>query len=224
MVGRPIDPTRPFVERVARLGGEPFLTVEPGHVDVLGLDYYAHNQWHWFDHECGTTIAPAPPPLADLIVEYAERYTLPVALTETNIRGYAEDRATWLKYTLEQCERAAAAGVDVRGYCWFPFVDSADWASLLVGCEGDIDPVGVFWLDERLDRRTSAMSASFAAAARGAPAAQLPAFRLRPPCVEQLAGWLPHMAHWTWSPGATRKEWSEHDRSIDEREAANRVA
>ena len=96
-------------------------------------------------------------------------------------------------------------GVDVRGYCWFPFVDSADWASLLVGCEGDIDPVGVFWLDERLDRRRSAMSASFSAAARGAPAADLPAFRLRPPCLEQLLRvGCPHMAHWTSVAGCDR--------------------
>lgn len=145
-------------------------------------------------------MSPAPVPLADVLVEYADRYGLPCLLGETNIRGFASDRATWLKYTLEQCEAARDRGVDVRGYCWFPFVDSADWSSLLAECVGAVDPVGVFWLDERLDRRPSSMSTSYAMAAAGVPAADLPAYTLRRPVAHWLAGWLPQMAHWDWRP------------------------
>jgi len=68
-----------------------------------------------------------PAPLADLLGEYWRRYRLPLIVGETNIRGFASDRATWLKYTLEQCERARAANLPVDGYCWFPFIDSCDW-------------------------------------------------------------------------------------------------
>src|SRR3712207_8610367 len=39
------------------------------------------------------------------------------------------------KYTLEQCERARDGGVPVEGYCWFPFVDSCDWDSILCRSE-----------------------------------------------------------------------------------------
>ena len=101
-----------------------------------------------------------------------------------------------MKYTLEQCEQAVAAGVDMQGYCWFPFVDSADWGSLLAECVGAVDPVGVFWLDEHMDRRPSSMSVSYAMAAGGVPAADLPAYRLRRPVADWLEGWLPHMSHW----------------------------
>ena len=198
-LGRPIDPDRPFVAAVVDAGAKSMLEFEPGHVDVLGLDYYAHTQWQWLD-AAGHGLMPSPMPgaLADLIVDYWDRYRLPCALTETNIRGYASDRASWLKYTLEQCERARDAGVPLEGYCWFPFVDSCDWDSLLSRSSGNVDPVGVFWLDADLERRPSTMSASYEKAAGGAPAAELPAFRFRPPVSEWLKGWLPQMSHWTW--------------------------
>ena len=198
LVGRSIDPERPFVQDLVAAGGEELLSVEPGHVDVLGLDYYAHNQWEWSAAGEGTTLAKAPVPLADLVTEYWERYRIPCILGETNIRGYASDRATWLKWTLEQCELARDRGADVRGYCWFPFIDSADWGSLLAECVGDVDPVGVFWLDQNLDRRPSSMSVAYALGATGSPARDLPAYRLRQPVARWLDGWLAHMSHWEW--------------------------
>ncbi|HUR48899.1 MAG TPA: family 1 glycosylhydrolase [Acidimicrobiales bacterium] len=199
LVGRPIDTDRPFVRDLLQAGGEGLLDIDAGHIDVLGLDYYAHNQWHWTGpNGKGTNMPPDPASLADLIVEYWDRYQLPIILGETNIRGFASDRASWLKYTLEQCEAAAGRGVDMRGYCWFPFIDSADWGSLLQECEGAIDPVGVFWLDDDKDRRPSSMSASYRLAARGMPAAELPAYRFRPPVSNWLQGWMPQMSHWQW--------------------------
>jgi beta-glucosidase/6-phospho-beta-glucosidase/beta-galactosidase len=193
-----------FLPLVLEAGGEDLLAMAPGHIDTLGLDYYAHCQWDFIgDGEGGVVPAANPIPLADQVLEYWDRYRLPCMLSETNIRGFASDRATWLKYTLEQCERAAAAGVPLEGYCWFPFVDSADWDSLLYRCEGNIDPVGVYWLDEALDRRPSSMSAAMALAAAGAPATDLPAYRLREPVASWLGGYLPHMAHWAWQEPPT---------------------
>jgi beta-glucosidase/6-phospho-beta-glucosidase/beta-galactosidase len=198
-LGRELDPSRPFVAEVLDAGGGRLLDLEPGHVDVLGLDYYAHNQWQYLDGSGrGVPSSPDPGSLADLIVEYHHRYRLPCAIGETNIRGFAPDRAGWLKYTLEQCEQAQDRGVPMDGYCWFPFVDSCDWSSLLVRSEGAVDPVGVYWLDDELERRPSSMSAAYAAAARGAPAAALPAYRFQPPVAGWIEGWLPQMAHWEW--------------------------
>lgn len=198
-LGRELDPDRPFVAEVLAAGGAPLLELEPGSVDVLGLDYYAHNQWQYLDGGGrGIQSSPDPGTLSDLIGEYWERYRLPCALGETNIRGFAPDRASWLKYTLEQCEIAEGNGVPMDGYCWFPFVDSCDWDSLLVRCEGNVDPVGVYWLDANLDRRASSMSTAYALAARGTPSAALPAYRFQPPVAGWLAGWLPQMAHWDW--------------------------
>lgn len=199
-LGRTPARERPFVTAVVAAGGADLLDVEPGRADVLGLDYYAHNQWHWHATERGTTCPPEPPPFAALIVEYWERYGLPCMVGETNIRGFPSDRATWLKYTLEQCELARAAGVPLVGYCWFPFVDSCDWDSILCRCASSVDPVGVYSLDRGLRRIPTSMSAAYALAARGAPAADLPAYELRRPVSTWLAGWLPQTAHWTWEP------------------------
>jgi beta-glucosidase/6-phospho-beta-glucosidase/beta-galactosidase len=197
--GRPIDPERPFVRDVLAAGGAPLLTMEPGSIDVLALDYYAHSQWQYSGVDGrATSPTPDPAPLASLMAEYHRRYGLPCMLGETNIRGFASDRASWLKYTLEQCEAARDAGVPVDGYCWFPTVDSADWDSLLRRADGHLDPVGVFWLDATLERRPSSMSVAYARAAAGAPAADLPAYRFQSPVAGWLRGWMPHMAHWDW--------------------------
>ena len=188
-----------YVDELVAAGGADLLDLEPGTVDVLGLDYYAHCQWGFGAGAVPSRVPrPDPTPLADQIAAYWQRYRMPCALTETNLRGFASDRATWLKYTLEQCELAAARGVPLRGYCWFPFVDSADWESLLQRCEGKIDPVGVYWLDAQLNRRRSSMSSSYAAAAGGAPAADLPAYRFREPVATWLRGYLEHVRHWQW--------------------------
>ena len=198
LVGHEVDPGRPFVQDLLAAGGEDLLMVEPGTVDVLGLDYYVHNQWEWSAEGKGTTVPLSPMPLSELIIEYWDRYKLPCILGETNIRGYASDRASWLKYTLEECERAQGRGVALQGYCWFPFIDSADWGSLLANSVGEIDPVGVYWLDDQMDRRPSSMSVSYAMAAGGIPAAELPAYRFRRPVSDWLTGWTPQLSTWQW--------------------------
>ncbi len=189
--------SRPFVDQIVRAGGEDLLRLEPLRIDVLGLDYYAHCQWDFADGG-GTVPTRTPTPLHRQIIEYAERYQLPCMLSETNLRGAPSDLASWLKYTLEQCELAVQAGVEMDGVCWFPFIDSADWGSLLARCESEIDPVGVYWLDEHLRRRPSSMARSFAAAAKGTPAAELPAYRFQRPAADWLTGYADQMAHWEW--------------------------
>src|SRR3712207_9422518 len=70
-----------------------------------------------------------------------------VMLSETNIRGTPSDRASWLRHTLEQYEAARSRGVPLRGYCWYPHIDSCDWDSMLARSAGRTDPVGVYTLD-----------------------------------------------------------------------------
>jgi beta-glucosidase/6-phospho-beta-glucosidase/beta-galactosidase len=197
VLGRVGDESRPFVDALVEAGGGPLLALEPGHVDVLGLDYYAHSEWH-YTRQGPRVPSPRPFGLAALAEQYWRRYRLPMLLSETNIRGWASDRASWLKYTLEQCELARSRGVPLEGYCWFPFVDSLDWDSLLARPHGHIDPVGVLWLDEALERHASSMSRAYAMAAAGAGADALPAYRLHPPARAWLEGFLPQMAHWDW--------------------------
>ncbi|MDP9386326.1 MAG: family 1 glycosylhydrolase [Actinomycetota bacterium] len=223
LLGRASDRDRPFVGEVVRAGGADLLEMEPGFVDVLGLDYYAHHEWAYgagegdLLHEIaagrrhplgpghpqraefrGVTPAPDPQGLAELIRQYAEHTGLPLILGETNMSGSPFDRATWLKHTLEQVEQARAAGAPIDGYCWFGFLDSLDWISLLERADRSIDPVGVIWLDEELVRHQSSVSRSYSAAAAGTSSADLPAYRLSDHTAEHLAGLLPLMAHYEW--------------------------
>ena len=196
-LGRPYDAGSELGRLLSEVGGQRLLDLEPGSIDVLGLDYYAHCQWN-FSVDGGTAPSPTPIPFADLISQYFDRYRLPCMVTETNQIGATSDRATWLKYVLEQCETAVERGVPVEALCWFPFIDSTDWNSLLSRCERCVDPVGVYWLDESLTRRTSVMSAAYSAAALGATSAELLAYTLEEPVATWLRGYVPQMAHWSW--------------------------
>lgn len=188
LVGRTPDPAA--AEWLARAGGERLLALAPGRVDVLGLDYYAHHEW-WYGPDGGRSPSPEPRGLARIAAEYAARYPgLDLWVGETNVRGFFSDRCTWLRHTVDQCERAIAAGVPLTAYCWYPTVDSADWDSLLTRADGHVDPVGIYWLDERLDRRASPLSDAYAALAAGARAAELPAYRLSAPLDRDLAGFV----------------------------------
>ncbi|MDQ4058392.1 MAG: family 1 glycosylhydrolase, partial [Actinomycetota bacterium] len=44
-LGKDLQDTQPFVQEVLVADGEELLDMEAGHVDVLGLDYYAHSEW-----------------------------------------------------------------------------------------------------------------------------------------------------------------------------------
>ncbi len=223
MLGRAGDRSRPFVAAVCAAGGEDLLELEPGRVDVVGLDYYVHHEWCYRSRTGqppleiagrarhpngpghpqdlaveGSVPSQRPRGLAALAGEYHRHLGLPMVLGETNLRGSTADRATFLKHALEQCEEARAAGVPLDGFCWFGLLDSLDWSSLLEHCRGDIDPVGVIALDEDLRRVRSSMSESYARAAAGTPAAALPAYRLTPDTAAWLSHLAPLMAHFAW--------------------------
>ena len=193
-LGRHVDQSRPFLGQLLRAGGEPLATMAPGRLDVVGVDYYPHSEW-WYDDAGSHAPSLRPRGLGALLREYAQRYDVPMLVSETNIRGVPSDRASWLRYTLEQCEQAAAAGVPVEGLCWFPYVDSCDWDSLLARAAGRTDPVGVV---PSSGRRETAMTRSWRLAASGAPAAVLPAYTFQEPVASQLAGYLPQLASWPW--------------------------
>jgi beta-glucosidase/6-phospho-beta-glucosidase/beta-galactosidase/glycosyltransferase involved in cell wall biosynthesis len=191
------DSSRPFLSALLRDGGEHLLELPRLDVDMLGLDYYRHSEW-FYDDQRGHTPSPQPIGLAGIIQQYAQRYDLPLMLTETNIRGLPSDRATWLRYTLEQYELALARGFPLHGYGWFPHVDSADWDSLLARCAGRVDPVGVYSRRPDGTRIRTLFTEAWEAAAAGLPVAELPALRPQPPCDEQLTGIVASLGHWPW--------------------------
>ncbi len=201
-LGHDLDPGRPFLRELLAAGGEPLLHLDPVRVDRLGLDYYCHSEW-FYDERGSHSPSPHPVGFAELAEQYGKRYGLPLLLSETNVRGLPSDRASWLRYVLEQYELAVSRGVDLEGFCWFPYVDSCDWDSLLARPAGRVDPVGVVSLDADRGRRETVFTRVWEAAASGTPVAELPAYRFQPPCDEQLRGLAQQMAHWPWQDPPT---------------------
>ncbi|GER23074.1 hypothetical protein NCCP1664_15700 [Zafaria cholistanensis] len=198
VLGHQLEATRPFLSRFLAAGAEHLVGRVPVRVDVVGLDYYCHSEW-WYDESGSMAPSPRPVGFAALAEQYFRRYGLPVMLTETNIRGLPTDKASWLRHTLEQYELAVARGVDLRGYCWFPHVDSCDWDSLLARAGGRVDPVGVYSLGAEGQRLRTSFTDAWEAVAAGKSVAELPAYRFQAPCDRQLRGFVPLMAHWPWT-------------------------
>ena len=197
-LGRPLDPARPFAGLLLDTGIEASLRMPPIKVDVLGLDYYCHSEW-WYDEHGAHAPSPHPVGFAEVARQYADRYDLPLMLTETNVRGLPSDRVSWLRYMLEQYEKAQADGIRLQGFCWFPSVDSCDWDSLLARPAGRVDPVGVRSLGTDGTRTAQRFTQVWRSVVHGSRAADLPAYRFQPPLDHQLSGYLSELDHWPWT-------------------------
>jgi beta-glucosidase/6-phospho-beta-glucosidase/beta-galactosidase len=145
----------------------------PETIDLLGLDYYLHSEmeWFWSNEKRRADIHPyneRPRGFAAIAENYVDRYRKPILLSETNIRGTVGERLTWLKFMEEQCEELVRKGVDFREFCWYPTIDSTDWANACTTCTGTVDPQGIWWLDAaRITRHESELSRTYAALAKG---------------------------------------------------------
>lgn len=103
---------------------EPELGGDPSLVDLVGLNFYPHNQWYWE----GPTIPMGHHeyrPLADMLIEMAQRYGKPVFLSETGAEGTG--KPSWLHYVCNEAREAMSRGADVRGICWYPITAYPGW-------------------------------------------------------------------------------------------------
>jgi beta-glucosidase/6-phospho-beta-glucosidase/beta-galactosidase len=100
-----------------------------GHVDnidIVGLNFYADNQWIHSG-------LPLPLddvrywPLRDMLRTVHERYDKPVFLSETGIEGNL--RAAWLRVIATEVAAAQAAGIPVEGLCLYPVTDYLGWSN-----------------------------------------------------------------------------------------------
>jgi hypothetical protein len=103
---------------------EPELCGDPSLVDVVGWNFYPHNQWYYD----GPTIPMGHHeyrPLADMLVEMAERYQKPIFLSETGAEGTG--KPSWLHYVCNEVRDALRRGADFRGICWYPITAYPGW-------------------------------------------------------------------------------------------------
>ena len=181
---------------------ETWFATNRAKMPVRGLDYYPHSERDYF---VGGSQAPSLTPrgFANIVEEYRAHFEQMEGvecpafwLTETNVRGFHTDRLSWLKYMVEQCEKAR---IPVFG--WFPFIDSTGWGETLLRIPHTrIDPVGIYYLDEQRERRhDSELSSVYGQLARGEiDAVRIPAYEFQMPLDEELGGYRPQVDHWSW--------------------------
>jgi beta-glucosidase/6-phospho-beta-glucosidase/beta-galactosidase len=98
----------------------------PDIIDVIGLNYYFHNQWFFANRR---KIAPDHKlyrPLSSILEEFYLRYDKPLLIAETGIED--DERPEWFRYVSEQTTEALSLGVPVYGICLYPIVNHPGWA------------------------------------------------------------------------------------------------
>lgn len=95
-------------------------------VDLIGLNYYFHNQWHHTNRRKLPLGHPLYRPLSEILGEYQFRYGKVLSLAETGIED--DERPEWFRYVCDQTRLALSAGVDVRGVCLYPICNHPGWA------------------------------------------------------------------------------------------------
>ena len=106
---------------------EPELGGHPDFLDVIGLNYYIHNQWEYPGGH-GSMISPSDPRYRHvrwMLAELHERYGRPLFLAETGIED--ETRPAWLRYITNEAAAAITLGVSLEGLCLYPILNHPGW-------------------------------------------------------------------------------------------------
>lgn len=104
---------------------EPELGGYPEAIDIIGLNYYFHNQWHHPSRRKIPLGHEVYRPLAEILSEFHQRYDRPLVIAETGIED--DERPDWFRYVCEQTSLARSNGVDVNGICLYPIVNHPGW-------------------------------------------------------------------------------------------------
>ena len=97
------------------------------YVDIVGVNYYIHNQWTYPGHN-GSMLVPSDPRyrhVRDLLAENYAHYHRPIFVAETGIED--ETRPAWLRYMCNEVYAAISAGVPVEGICLYPILNHPGW-------------------------------------------------------------------------------------------------
>jgi hypothetical protein len=110
------------------------------YVDIVGVNYYLHNQWVDGDLPVGVD-HPHYCPFRKLIADVHRRYDRPVFVAETGIEG--DLRVPWLRMMSHEVAQARQAGIPVEGLCLYPITDYPGWSddrSCPTGLLGHVQP------------------------------------------------------------------------------------
>ncbi|CAM3626897.1 Glycoside hydrolase family 42 N-terminal domain-containing protein [Bordetella sputigena] len=94
------------------------------YLDIVGVNFYPHNQWYLN----GPTIprgAAGYLPMREMLARVHARYERPILIAETGAEGVL--RAPWLRYVCDEAAAAMAQGVPILGICLYPVTDYPGW-------------------------------------------------------------------------------------------------
>jgi polysaccharide biosynthesis protein PelF len=96
----------------------------PEYLDIVGANYYVHNQWIYNGPFIERT-HPQYRPLHEFLAELYRRYRRPIFIAETGIED--ERRPEWLAYVCDEVVTALQSGIPVEGVCLYPIVNHPGW-------------------------------------------------------------------------------------------------
>jgi beta-glucosidase len=101
-------------------------------IDLLGVNYYPdltpRDLVRGVDSVEQITVNHWSDGLRDRLTWFAERYGVPMLVTETSIEGDESTRAAWLAESARCVLDLRSEGLDIRGYTWWPLLDFVDWS------------------------------------------------------------------------------------------------
>jgi beta-glucosidase/6-phospho-beta-glucosidase/beta-galactosidase len=112
--------------RRAQFHALDMLSDRSGDMDIIGLNYYFHNQWR---HPSRRKIPRGHKqyrPLREILAEFHARYERPLFIAETGIED--DERADWFRYVCDEVYAAREAGIPVQGICLYPICNHPGWA------------------------------------------------------------------------------------------------
>lgn len=117
------------------LGGRlcPELGGKEKYLDVIGVNFYPHNQWFYNLKDFRRVRAfkplsrkhPRYRPFREMLQEVWQRYQRPLLVAETGAEN--RRRAGWLRYVCQEVQAALVTGIPVRGICLYPILNHPGW-------------------------------------------------------------------------------------------------
>ncbi|MFN2455351.1 MAG: beta-glucosidase [Pyrinomonadaceae bacterium] len=100
------------------------------YLDIVGVNYYPHNQWIHntlpFNPPAAINRAhPSYRPFREILREVYTRYRRPVLIAETGAEGDA--RVDWLRYISDEVAAAMHDGAQIKGICLYPIINHPGW-------------------------------------------------------------------------------------------------
>ncbi len=103
------------------------------YLDVVGINYYPHNQWY-YDLRGLKRVRKFTPvnrrnplyrPFREMLAEVHARYERPLFIAETGAENRI--RASWLRYVCQEALAAIEDGIPLQGMCLYPILNHPGW-------------------------------------------------------------------------------------------------